>query len=58
MTALSAALIAEIRTLVKRPVATDAALSCFTSFRIGGPADVLAEPENVHELAPLLRRLR
>jgi len=58
MTTLSAALVAEVRSIVKGRVAGDAALSRFTSFRIGGPADVLAEPESVHELAALLRRLR
>jgi UDP-N-acetylmuramate dehydrogenase len=57
MTALSAALIAEVGTLVKGRVVLDAPLSRFTSFRIGGPADVLAAPETAEELAALIRRL-
>jgi len=58
MTTRSAPLVAEVRAIIKGRVAVDASLSRFTSFRIGGPADMLAEPENVHELAALLRRLK
>lgn len=45
----------EIGELVTGRVLTDASLSRFTSFRIGGPADVLVEPNGVAELANLLR---
>jgi UDP-N-acetylmuramate dehydrogenase len=45
----------EISELITGRVLTDAALSRFTSFRIGGPADLLVEPNGVEELAALLR---
>jgi UDP-N-acetylmuramate dehydrogenase len=38
-------------------VHTDVPLSRYTSFRIGGPADVLAEPGDLKELTELLRYL-
>ncbi|MCA1959593.1 MAG: UDP-N-acetylmuramate dehydrogenase [Desulfomonile sp.] len=57
MTTRSAALIAEIRAIIKGRVIAKPPLSHYTSFRIGGPADVLAEPESAHELAVLIRRL-
>jgi len=36
------------------PVLEDASLAEYTSFRIGGPADVLAMPRRLHRLASLL----
>lgn len=57
MTALSTTLIEEVRRLVKGRVVVGAPLSRFTSFRIGGPADLLTAPESADELSALLRRL-
>lgn len=47
----------EIRKLLQGRVLTDVPLSRFTSFRIGGPADLVAEPDRVETLAELLRYL-
>jgi UDP-N-acetylmuramate dehydrogenase len=44
----------EIRNLIQGQIMTDVALSRFTSFKIGGPADLLAEPKNYAELKELL----
>jgi UDP-N-acetylmuramate dehydrogenase len=44
----------EIRNLIRGRVMTDVALSRFTSFKIGGPADLVAEPEDYAELKKLL----
>ena len=44
----------EIQSLITGRVLTDVPLSRFTSFRIGGPADMLLEPRNKAELAALL----
>jgi UDP-N-acetylmuramate dehydrogenase len=44
----------EIRNLIQGQIMTDVALSRFTSFKIGGPADLLAEPKNYAELRELL----
>lgn len=49
--------IQEIRNLVQGHVLTDVLLSRFTSFKIGGPADLVVEPANVESLAQLLRYL-
>jgi UDP-N-acetylmuramate dehydrogenase len=49
--------ISDIRNLAHGKVTLDAALCRFTSFRIGGPADVLVEPDSVSALAQLLRYL-
>ena len=47
----------EIRDIVSGRVLTNALMSRFTSFRIGGAADLIAEPDNLNELASLLRYL-
>ena len=47
----------EIRKLLPGRVLTDIPLSRFTSFKIGGPADLIAEPDRVEKLAELLRYL-
>lgn len=47
----------EIRNLIQGQIMTDVALSRFTSFKIGGPADLVAEPKNYAELKELLRYL-
>lgn len=44
----------EIRNLMRGRVMTDVALSRFTSFKIGGPADLVVEPEDYTELKKLL----
>ncbi len=46
--------IQEIRDLVKGRVQTQAPLHRLTSLRIGGPADLVVEPENTEELGSLL----
>lgn len=48
----------EIREVVSGRVLTDVPMSRFTSLRIGGVADLVAEPDNLNELAFLLRYLR
>lgn len=48
----------EIREIVSGRVLNDAPMSRFTSFGIGGIADLVAEPDNPDELTRLLRRLR
>ena len=40
----------EISALLNRPVVPNASLRSYSSFRIGGPADLLVEPESIHEL--------
>jgi UDP-N-acetylmuramate dehydrogenase len=52
---LSPAQLMEIRALMKGAVHSNAPLSRFTSFRIGGPAEAVAEPANVQDLIALLR---
>lgn len=47
-----------IRTLVRGRIHEGVSLSRFSSFRIGGPADVLAEPESVADLKGLLQYVR
>jgi UDP-N-acetylmuramate dehydrogenase len=49
--------IQEIRALVSGAVRLNVPLSRLTSFRIGGPADGVAEPQSVAELAALVRFL-
>jgi UDP-N-acetylmuramate dehydrogenase len=49
--------IGEIRDLLQGRILTDVPLSRFTSFRIGGPADLVAEPATVQELTRLIRYL-
>ncbi len=44
----------EIRNLIHGRVMTDMAVSKFTSFKIGGPADLVAEPVDYAELRKLL----
>jgi UDP-N-acetylmuramate dehydrogenase len=44
----------EIRNLIRGRVVSNAALSRFTSFKIGGPADLVVEPENLEELKKLV----
>lgn len=48
----------EVRKLAGGSVRTDVPLSELTSFRIGGPADIVAEPRSVTELGGLLRFAR
>ncbi len=50
--------IRDIHNLLSGRILTHEPLSRFTSFRIGGPADLVAEPKNVPELAALLRHLQ
>ena len=50
--------IQDIRQLLHGHVLTRAPLSGFTSFNIGGPADLVAEPQNVEQLADLVNYLR
>jgi len=50
--------IQEIRQLVQGHVLTRVPLSRFTSFKIGGPADLVAEPQNVEQLAVLVNYLK
>jgi UDP-N-acetylmuramate dehydrogenase len=49
--------IREMSNLLRGRVLTDVPLSRFTSFKIGGPADLVAEPASVQELARLIRYL-
>ncbi len=44
----------EIDNLVPGRVSTEVPLSRFTSFKIGGPADVMAEPAGLYDLSRLL----
>ena len=53
----SPAIIQEIADLVSGRVQTQAPLHRLTSFRIGGPADLVVEPGNTSELGSLLRYL-
>ena len=55
---LTRALIDEIRALLKGGVQLDVPLSRYTSFRIGGPADLVAEPESAEDLIGLLTFVR
>jgi UDP-N-acetylmuramate dehydrogenase len=50
--------IRDIHELMQGPILTGVPLSRFTSFRIGGPADLVAEPRDVQELGALLRYVR
>jgi UDP-N-acetylmuramate dehydrogenase len=50
--------IREIQDLLQGRIHTDVLLSRFTSFRIGGPADLMVEPHDVRELATLVQYLR
>jgi UDP-N-acetylmuramate dehydrogenase len=50
--------IREIHGLLQGPILTGVPLSRYTSFRIGGPADVVSEPRDAQELGALLRYLR
>lgn len=50
---LSPLYIREIREIIRGRIEADAALERFTSFRIGGPADLVVEPESASELASL-----
>jgi len=55
---LSPSHIQHIHELLHGRILTGAPLRRFTSFRIGGPADLVAEPQNVQELAALLQYLQ
>lgn len=55
---LTRTIIDEIRALTKGGVQENVPLSRFTSFRIGGPADVVVEPPDCGDLAVLLCYLR
>ncbi|MBI5252643.1 MAG: UDP-N-acetylmuramate dehydrogenase [Desulfomonile tiedjei] len=44
----------DIRNLIRASVTTDVALSRFTSFKIGGPSDLVIEPKNLEELKKLI----
>ncbi|MBM3299091.1 MAG: UDP-N-acetylmuramate dehydrogenase [Deltaproteobacteria bacterium] len=48
----------QIRQLTRGRVQLDVPLSRLTSFKIGGPADVLVEPGGVEELSDLMRYLQ
>ncbi|MGO9568426.1 MAG: UDP-N-acetylmuramate dehydrogenase [Desulfomonilaceae bacterium] len=50
--------IQDIQDLLRTRSLAGVSLSRFTSFRIGGPADLVAEPQDVQELACLLRYLQ
>jgi UDP-N-acetylmuramate dehydrogenase len=50
--------IREIHDLLQGRIHADVPLSRFTSFRIGGPADLMVEPRDVRELATLVQYLR
>jgi UDP-N-acetylmuramate dehydrogenase len=50
--------IQDIQSLLQERSLVGALLSRFTSFRIGGPADLVAEPQDAQELASLLRYLK
>ncbi len=54
---LSPSQIDEIRGIVHGSALTDVLLSRFTSFRIGGPADLVVEPKDGARLAEVLRYL-
>ena len=54
---LSPSQIEEIRGIVHGHVLTDVPLSRFTSFKIGGPADLVVEPPDAVRLADVLRYL-
>jgi UDP-N-acetylmuramate dehydrogenase len=54
---LTARQIREIGALLQGRILTDAPLSRFTSFKIGGPADMIAEPGTAQELASLISYL-
>jgi UDP-N-acetylmuramate dehydrogenase len=45
--------IGEIREIIRGRIEADASLQRFTSFKIGGPADLVAEPGSASELASL-----
>jgi len=47
----------EIRNLIEGPVTANVPLSRFTSFKIGGPADLVAEPRDTEDLKKLIRYL-
>jgi len=47
-----------IRDLVRGRMHAGVSLSRFSSFRIGGPADVLAEPESIADLKGLVQYVR
>ncbi len=55
---LTSNIVCEIRQIVRGRVDVDVPLRRLTSFRIGGPADVVAEPADSHDLARLLQYLR
>lgn len=48
----------EISALLSRPVVPHAQLRSYSSFRIGGPADLLVEPESIHELRSVMEYAR
>jgi UDP-N-acetylmuramate dehydrogenase len=50
--------IQDIQGLLRARSLVGVPFSRFTSFRIGGPADLVAEPQDVSELASLLRYLQ
>lgn len=50
--------IERIRNLVRGRIHAAVPLSRFSSFRIGGPADLLAEPESVADLTALVKYVR
>lgn len=53
----SATLLQDIQRLLPGRCGTDVRLSQFTSFGIGGPADIVAEPEHAGALADLIKFL-
>lgn len=50
-----AALIAEAQALLSQALEIDAPMRSYTTWKIGGPADMLAQPASMEELAALLR---
>jgi len=54
---LSPSHIQHIQELLHGRILTGALMSRFSSFRIGGPADLVAEPQDAQELAALLQHL-
>lgn len=48
---------AALQQLLQQPVLTDVPMREYTTWKIGGPADVLAQPDNEAELAQVLRYL-
>ncbi len=54
---LTPAHIDEIRRILRGRALTDVSLAGFTSFRIGGPADLLVEPADTQDLAALLKHI-